>query len=279
MIICEIWLVVCFFLLRKGKRYIANRYFRRIDIREKSLLQETFSTIALAEHLFTLHLFVVLAYSFLIHSYGFNGLDFGVYVLLPVIVVLAVISYESYMLRSLSIRFFKEDWLPIVNEQGQVVGKVAKSVSMKMKNRFLHPVVRIALICDGSIYLQKRPEDSPCEAGLLDHPFEKYMLFKHDINLSARNSITRQLGGESLPYTFQFKYIFENKETKRLVLFYVSLVKSVDEIKNIGMLRGKFWTMKQIDEEINSTIFSECFVREYEYLKNTVLNPVIHEMM
>ncbi len=279
MIICEIWMVIILFILRGGKKYIANHYFKRIDIREKTLLQEIFSAMGIAERLFTLHLFVVLAYSFLIQSYGFNGWDFAIYVFAPLTVVVILICYESFALRSLSTRFFKEEWLPIVNEQGRVIGKVAKSESFKMKNRFLHPVIRIALVCNRSIYLQKRPEDSPFEPGYLDHPFEKYMLFKHDLNLAARNSIAKQLGGEALPYTFQLKYIYENSETKRLVLFYVSQINSADEVKNISMLKGKFWTVKQIEEEVDSNIFGECFLREYEYLKSTMLSPAMKEII
>ncbi|MBP1616973.1 MAG: hypothetical protein H6Q14_800 [Bacteroidetes bacterium] len=279
MIICEIWMVLTLFVIRGGKKHIANRYFKRIDIREKTLLQEIFSTMGISERLFTLHLFVVLAYSFLIHSYGSDGWDFAIYVFAPLTIIVILVCYESFMLRSLSTRFFKEEWLPVVNEQGRVIGKVAKSVSFRMKNRFLHPVIRIALVCNHSIYLQKRPEDSTFEPGCLDHPFEKYMLFKHDLNLAARNSIAKQLGGEALPYTFQLKYIYENSETKRLVLFYVSLINSADEIKNISMLKGKFWTVKQIEDEIHSTIFGECFLREYEYLKSTMLNPAIKEII
>jgi hypothetical protein len=277
MIICEIWLVCTLFIFRRGKKYIGNSYSKRIDIREKSLLHEIFSTIVLTEYLFTLHLFIVLVYSFFMHSYGLEGLDLAIYVFFPVSIVLVLICYESFMLRSFSTRFLKEEWLPIVNEQGKVIGKVAKSVSLNMKNRFLHPVIRIALICDGAIYLQKRPNDTVFEAGFLDHPFENYILFKHDLNLAARNSIARQLGGEALPFSFLLKYIYENSQTKRLVLFYVSRVKSVDEIKNISMLRGKFWTIKQIEDEIHSNIFGECFLKEFEYMKNTILNPAINE--
>lgn len=278
MIICEIWLVLTLFLMRSTKKYIVNRYFRRIDIQERNLLHETFSTIALAEHAFTLHLFIVLAYSFLVQSYSFEGWDFAVYAFLPVAIIALIICYKSYTLRSLSMRLFQEEWLPIVNEKGWAIGKIAKSISLQTKNKYLHPVIRIALICNDSIYLQKRPEDASFEAGYLDHPFEKYMLFKHAPNQSACNCMEKLLRGESLSYTFQFKYIFENKETKRLILFYVSKINNSEEIKNICMLSGKFWTLKQIEEEIPSHIFGECFLKEYEYLKTTVLNPALKEI-
>jgi hypothetical protein len=34
---------------------------------------------------------------------------------------------------------------------------------------------------------------------------------------------------------------------------------------------GKFWTQKQIEENLNINFFPECFEKEYEYLKNTLL--------
>lgn len=277
-IFSEICFVIALFTAKHSKKYIGSHYFNRVDIREKNLLREIFSTISFCEHLFTFHLFIVLLYMLKWRETAIP-INSIIYFHLPAAILLFLIAYKSYMLRSFSTRFLKEEWLPIVNEQGRVIGKVARSVSVKMKNRFLHPIVRIALVCDGMIYLQKRPEDCTFEPELLDHPFEKYILFKHDLNLAARNSIANQLGDASLPLSFQLKYIFENDQTKRLVLFYVSRVNSVSEIKNIQMLKGKFWTIKQIDDEIHSHIFGECFLREYEYMKNTILNPAcLHEI-
>lgn len=279
MIICEIWLVITLVVIYGNRKYITNHYFSKIDVSEKKLLQETFSIVKLGERLFTLHLFIVLGYSFLMRSYGNQGLDFVIYVFMPLFIVVVLIAYGSLMLRKVSTKLLKEEWLPVIDEKGKVIGKVAKSVSQQMRNRFLHPVIRIALVCDGMIYLEKRPDDSTFEPDMLDHPFEKYMLFKHDIGLAARNCISNRLGGEQIPFNFQFKYFFENKDTKRLILFFVSNVKSVDEIKNIDLLKGKFWTVKQIDEEIDSKIFSECFLKEYEYMKNTVLNPIVQQVV
>ncbi len=276
-VFCEVSLVLLLFAVRQSKKYIGTHYFFRSDMREKSLLRDIFTTVSLGECLFTFHLFGVLLYVLNDERFRSVWLDKVVFYGLPVAIVLALGVYGSNILRLASVRLFREEWLPIVNEQGNVIGKVAKSVSMSMKNRFLHPVVRIALVNDGAIYLQKRCECSTFQPDLLDVPFEKYILFKHDLNLAARNSIAQQLGDVSLPLKFQLKYTYEDSHTKRLVLFYVARLSSPTELACTQRLKGKFWTQKQIEDELHSGIFGECFLREYEFMKQTLLNPICQE--
>lgn len=276
-VFCEVSLVLLLFAVRQSKKYIGTHYFSRSDMREKSLLRDIFTTVSLGECLFTFHLFGVLLYVLNDERFRSVWLDKVVFYGLPVAIVVALGVYGSNILRLASVRLFREEWLPIVNEQGNVIGKVAKSVSMSMKNRFLHPVVRIALVNDGAIYLQKRCECSTFQPDLLDVPFEKYILFKHDLNLAARNSIAQQLGDVSLPLKFQLKYTYEDSHTKRLVLFYVARLSSPTELACTQRLKGKFWTQKQIEDELHSGIFGECFLREYEFMKQTLLNPICQE--
>ena len=50
-----------------------------------------------------------------------------------------------------------EEWLPIVDEKGNIIGKAPRSVCHKDKT-LLHPVVHVHIFNDkGQLYLQKRP--------------------------------------------------------------------------------------------------------------------------
>ena len=75
------------------------------------------------------------------------------------------------------------------------------------------------------------------------------------------------------PYKTKYtgKYIFENNETKRLIFLYISIIDDEEKFNKLHLGDGKLWTEKQIEENRNSNIFSECFELEFEYLKNTVL--------
>ena len=53
---------------------------------------------------------------------------------------------------------------------------------------------------------------------------------------------------------------------------YADYFKSLDEFSAEQFV-------KQIEAEVHSNIFGECFLREYEYLKSTMLNPAIKEII
>jgi hypothetical protein len=187
--------------------------------------------------------------------------------------MLLVGVYQVYKISMLASKLRKEEWIPIVTEKGEVTGKIAKSISFNMKNRFLHPVVRVALVSGPKVYLQKRPAGDILNPEKLDYPFEKYMLFDHEIDLAARNSIRRMIGDRpDIPVRFVLKYVFDNEQTKRLNFLFVACVKEED-IKKSNSMTGKFWTVKQIEEYFADEIFGECFELEFEYLKNMILIP------
>ena len=178
---------------------------------------------------------------------------------------------QALRFRMLDRRLKDEEWLPVVSEQGDVQGKVAKSVSQNLKNKFLHPLVRVALIHDGKLYLKERDNSRLLDPGKLDYPFEKYMQYNHNLEEAIRNMIKKEVGAQELPVRFLLKYVFENENTKRLIFLYVSLIPTEDDFNALNLKGGKLWTTNQIEDNIGSSVFSECFELEFEYLKNTVL--------
>lgn len=275
LIICEIILVCLFMLLRASKVYISKVFFRRKNLLEKALLNEFYESVTFIQYAFTLHIFIVVLYrQFIPDNFQLDPSDVVVFAIIPIVMFLAVGIYQAYKVTSLASKLKKEEWLPIVTEKGEVTGKIAKSVSVNMKNKFLHPVVRVALVFESKVYLQERPMNDILSPGKLDYPFEKYMLFNHEINLAARNSIRKMVGNDvDIPISFLLKYVFENEDTKRLIFLFIARIDDEDKIKREGKMTGKFWSVKQLEEQFADEIFSECFELEFEYLKNMVLQP------
>lgn len=269
----EILMVCLLSLARLSKTYIGIYLGRQESIVQKAFLGEFFDVAHITQYALTLHIFVVLIYRLIRVNYGFNDvLNIFFYMIIPVLILLVIVIYEEWRTKRIVSQLRQEEWLPIVNESGEVTGRIARSVSKTMKNKFMHPVVRVALIHNGEIYLQKRTEADSLDPSKYDHPFEKFMLFSHEINIAVRNSISRSLGMQELPFNFLLKYVFENDNTKRLIFLFVARVETEDQLDSLSLLNGKFWTTKQIDESFaDEDLFSECFQLEYEYLKNTVI--------
>lgn len=273
--ILEVFIIFILMFVRFGKKYITANFFRQKSMMQKALLNEFFESATLIQYGFTLHVFSILIYrQFPIGDEPTPILDIIIYAVIPILIIWAIGFYQILKIRALSSKLKREEWLPIVTEKGEVTGKIAKSISFNMKNKFLHPVVRVALIHDSKVFLQERPLDDVLSPGKLDYPFEKYILFKHEINLAARNSIKQMLGGDiDISISFLIKYVFENDDTKRLIFLFVANLDDENKIKREGKMTGKFWTVKQLEAGFADEIFSECFELEFEYLKNMILMP------
>ncbi len=256
----------------QDKVFPLQQYFNSDNVVQRAFTDDFFHIASFTQYFFTLHIFIVLLFKFMKDNEILSVQhDSYFYIGIPVIGILALIIYENIKLRTIVGKLRNEDWLPIVNEKGEVTGKIAKSVTIQMKNRFMHPVIRIALVCNGKIYLQERSLDNILDAGILDCPFEKYMVFNEEVDAAVKDCIVSTVGKE-LPARFLLKYSFENETTKRLIFLYSSIINNEIEIEALDGLNGKFWTTKQIEEDFgDDTKFSECFQMEYEYLKNTVL--------
>lgn len=274
-VICEVIIICLFMLLRASKTYMAAHFFRQKNLIQKALLNEFYDSATFIQYGLTLHVFGIMLYrQFTVSSQNVHISEIIIFSIVPILIILLIGVYQVLKISNLVARLRKEEWIPIVTEKGEVTGKIAKNVSINMKNKFLHPVVRVALISNSKVYLQERSLNDILNPGKLDYPFEKYMLFNHEINLAARNSIRKMVGDEiDFSIKFLLKYVFENEDTRRLIFLFTANIDDEDLIKRNGKMNGKFWTIKQLEDGFADEIFSECFELEFEYLKNMVLVP------
>ncbi|MGI6047496.1 MAG: hypothetical protein ACOYEG_05740 [Petrimonas sp.] len=236
----------------------------------KNYLFESFRVAFQTQYALFFHLLLILVY-FNVSTIKMPWISTLQIIIIAQLIILTVIILQVMRFVLLDKKLRKEEWLPVVTESGEVTGKIAKSVTKEMKNKFMHPVVRVALINNGKIYLKKRDASRLLNPGALDYPFEKYMQYNHDIDEAVHNAVRKEIGIEEIPLRFLLKYIFENRNTKRLIFLYVSVIDDDDKFNKLWLRDGKLWTIKQIEDNRNSNIFSECFELEFEYLKNTVL--------
>lgn len=268
-ILAEITLVSSLMIFRLSRKTLIRRVSNSKQGDRKHYLYESFQVAFQAQYALTFHLIVILGFRiFFIMRYPL--VDIVMELNLFQIIIATIIVLEALRIRLLNKRLESEEWLPVISECGNVQGKVAKSVSISMKNKFLHPLVRVALIYDGKLYLKDRDKSRLLDPSKLDYPFEKYMQYNHNIDESIKNLIKSEVKNAKMPVRFLLKYVFENENTKRLIFLYVSMIPSEIVFNKLHLKDGKLWTVNQIEDNMGSNIFSECFELEFEYLKNTV---------
>ena len=269
-VVIEIIFVLSLIAVRLTRPRVIHRAAKRNNPTARNYLNESFRVAFQTQYGLSIHLMFVL----LIHI--FRTTDAHLIMIMAgltmcQIILITIILLEEIRLRILDKKLQSEEWLPIVNEEGSVTGRIAKSITKEMKDKHMHPIVRVAFIYDGKLYLQERKTSFQLDPRKLDYPIEKFVLFKHEINTTVKECVQKIAGDTEIPLRFILKYVFENKSVRRLVFLYVSDIEDEKTFNSLHLSNGKLWTISQIDDNIGTDTFSECFELEYEYLKNTVL--------
>ena len=275
-LITEVLLVVVLAFLGFAKRTILRRIrtsqhptYKRTLMR--TTLNEFFFVAQLIQNLYTLHLFIILVYSILPETMQSVRMERFLYRELGIVIGVFLILYEQIRISMMQGSLRKEMWLPVLNDGGKVIGCIARSVSRSLPKKYYHPVVRVAVIYQGMLYLVNRGKKSFVSPDTIDYPFYSYVLFRHSIESTVRETMGGLGEKEDVMPRFLIRYTFENEKVKHLVNLYVMCVRSEKVMDQIKQPNGKLWTSKQIEENLGSGVFSEYCEQEFAYLQNTVL--------
>lgn len=238
-----------------------------------TMLNEFFFIAQLFRNLYILHLLVIAFYNILPEEMKDIRFNRFLYRDMGLIIGVAVIVYEQIRLLMVRGRLKKEMWLPVLNDKGSVIGCIAYSVSRLLPKKYYHPIVRIALVHKGMLYLAKRNEYAYVSASMIDYPFYRYVLFRQSIEAAAQQAVEglKTLVGKIQPRLL-IRYTFENERVKHQVSLFVICIQDEQVIEQYKQVQdGKLWSIQQIEENLGKGIFSVYFEREFSYLKNTIL--------
>lgn len=238
-----------------------------------TMLNEFFFIAQLFRNLYILHLLVIAFYNILPEEMKDIRFNRFLYRDMGLIIGVAVIAYEQIRLLMVRGRLKKEMWLPVLNDKGSVIGCIAYSVSRLLPKKYYHPIVRIALVHKGMLYLAKRNEYAYVSASMIDYPFYRYVLFRQSIEAAAQEAVEglKTLVGKIQPRLL-IRYTFENERVKHQVSLFVICIQDEQMIEQYKQVQdGKLWSIQQIEENLGKGIFSVYFEREFSYLKNTIL--------
>lgn len=273
-LLTEMVVLIVFLSFYLSRRHWRNKIARkRRKYKDYALLQFSFdvSITRVAIFLLALHLLITTIYLLLFAHYRTAGLDFLIIHVLLTLFIICQFVYEFIHFRLLRNKLKEEKWLPIINENGGVNGKIAESIAGTEGSKYMYPVVRVALTSQGRIFLGERPEDAIIDPKLLDHPFEANVYFQETLDDAVASAVesNKDLGLEP---RFMIKYTFQNENAKRLVYLYCINILDHSLLNELKLPDGKWWTSNQVKENLQSGIFSELFEQEFDFLDSTVLS-------
>lgn len=193
------------------------------------------------------------------------------HILPPAILIIAIIISQIglTMIHSLSSSIEK---YPILNEKGDVIDKKYSFETYFYKNHFINPVIRIAVISNGMLFLSRRPENVCFNPYKIDLPMECYLLYEENLEEGVSRTMKEVFPDNAeLEPRFSLKYRFKNDETNRLIYLYILYIEDDSLLSSPRFHDGKLWTFQQIETNLGKNYFGECFENEYEQLKDAAL--------
>jgi isopentenyldiphosphate isomerase len=186
-------------------------------------------------------------------------------------VLFFVMFYEFIRVNLIRIRLFKEEWWPIVNEKGLIIGSIQGQESLSGDEKFRHPIVRGILINDSKVFLQKTSSKDPINPNLWDVALSNHVRMNETVEQCIYRTSFENYGMKDIKPILLSKYTQDTaNENQYIYLFLICNLKVVD-INPDKIDCVKWWTLHQIEDNINSGIFTQSFVKELEILKRSGL--------
>lgn len=216
--------------------------------------------------------FLVLEYKFKdIHQHYIqilNYLYFGV--------MLFIVVYETARVLFIRGKLIKEDWVPIVSKQGKVIGCEPYLRRVFGENKYRHPVIRMHVIQDGKVLMQKYTDDDASHPQMWDTAVKDHVRVGESIQESLSKTAKSLYNIESKNAVFLSNYSYENCDELEYVFLFVTCKTPQFNMSENNPLQTKWWTPKQIKENFESGIFTEEFKHEYKLLERVGLIFSVH---
>lgn len=162
-------------------------------------------------------------------------------------------------------------FVPIVNTKGDVLGRVMATEAIGRKNDFINPVVRIAVVSHGMLFLLPRPQCTMLDKGKMDLLIEGFLIYGETLEQGVYRVLRQTLPTAPLENLhFNFMYHFENEVTNRLVYLFILDLDDDSILCNKDFKGGKLWTFQQIEHNLQQNFFSSCLEYEFEHLKRII---------
>lgn len=156
-----------------------------------------------------------------------------------------------------------QELFPIVDEQGNIIGAATRG-ECHNGSKLLHPVVHLHVFnSQGELYLQKRPDWKDIQPGKWDTSVGGHVDLGENIEQALHREAHEELGITDFTPEPITHYIFESTRECELVFTYKTVydapITPSDELNG-----GRYWSIKEIKENIGKGVFTPNFEGEIE---------------
>jgi isopentenyldiphosphate isomerase/intracellular septation protein A len=177
--------------------------------------------------------------------------------------------YEFIKNRFLRNNLKKEEWLPLLNAKGEVIGKAPRSVCHSSKE-YLHPVVHLHVFnSNGEIYLQKRPLHK-IQPGKWDTSVGGHISFGEDVETALKREASEEIGLTDFKAQLIENYIWESEIEREYVFCFITVFNGNLCANKEELTDGRFWSQAEIRSNLGKGIFTPNFEEEFHKLSKVL---------
>jgi len=248
-------------MLLMSKRYLKDM---QIDTNQLKALNKS---IRIIFYLFSVYTLLVLYSAFYMSNEAWAFISGGLfYILFGVYFVYELINNKR-KLKKLK----NEEWLPIVDEEGKVLGKAPRSVCHSDKS-LLHPVVHLHVINkQNQIFLQKRPMFKKVQPGKWDTAVGGHISFNETLEQSLKRETLEEIGISNFEAKLIGTYKWESDIETELVYMFITNYDNEIKVNKQELDEGKFWSVNEINKKLGADVLTPNFELEFDILKKQVL--------
>lgn len=159
-----------------------------------------------------------------------------------------------------------DEFFPLVNEQGEVIGKATRFVCHS-GSFLLHPVVHLYVFnTAGQLYLQKRSMDKDVQPDKWDTSAGGHVDYGETVQEALYREVQEELGITDFEPVFAFRYPFRSVVEFELVNSYYTIYDGLITPDETEISEGRFWDRQEIYSCLGKTIFTPNFEEEFKRL-------------
>ena len=168
-------------------------------------------------------------------------------------------------------QFAKEEWLPIVNNKGEITGQAPRS-KVHDGSKLLHPVVHMhVLFPKKAILLQKRSRSKDVFPGKWDTAVGGHISAGEKLEEALKREAFEEIGLKDFSARLLKVFKWESEDQAELVYLFITYDYKNYKSQTEEVSEARFWTKNQIEKQLETGIFTPNFELEFEMMKKAGL--------
>jgi isopentenyldiphosphate isomerase/intracellular septation protein A len=239
-----------------GKRYLKGVSFKTGQL---ALMRKSLKTLF---WIFLGHTILVFYSAFFMSNEAWAFISGGLFYIL----FGAFFLYELIRQKRNQQKSVKEEWVPLVDEKGQVTGQLPRS-SVHNGSRLLHPVVHMHVVSrNKSVLLQKRPLSKAIQPGKWDTAVGGHITAGETPEQALIKEAFEEIGLKNFNARLLNVYKWESDVEAELVYLFITYSSGEFNVQTDEVDETRYWTKNQIEKQLRQNVFTPNFEFEYRFL-------------